>query len=52
MAARIKNLKISLKLYILIVIALSGMLIIGGISFFLMGKLNHENSNISTEFPA
>ncbi len=50
MAARIKNLKISLKLYILIVIALSGMLIIGGISFFLMGKLNHENSNISTEW--
>lgn len=50
MAARIKNLKISLKLYILIGIALSGMLIIGGISFFLMGKLNHENSNISTEW--
>ena len=47
MAAHIKNLKISLKLYILIAIALIGMLIIGGISFFLMGRLNHKNDNIS-----
>ena len=49
MAARIKNLKISLKLYILIVIALSGMLIIGGISFFLMGNSMSSQQN---GFPA
>ena len=48
MASRIKNLKISLKLYILIGVALSGMLIIGGISFYLMGVLNHRTDNIST----
>ena len=47
MAARIKNLKISLKLYILIGVALSGMLIIGGISFYLMGVLNHKTDKIS-----
>ena len=48
MAARIKNLKISLKLYILVGVALIGMLIIGGISFFLMGRLNSKSDNIST----
>ena len=47
MAAHIKNLKISLKLYILVGVALIGMLIIGGISFFLMGRLNHKTDNIS-----
>ena len=34
----IKNLKIRLKLYILIGVALLGMLIIGGMSFFLYGQ--------------
>ena len=48
MAAHIKNLKISLKLYILVGVALIGMLIIGGISFFLMGRLNSKSDNIST----
>ena len=47
MAAHIKNLKISLKLYILVGVALIGMLIIGGISFFLMGRLNSKTDNIS-----
>ena len=40
MIKRIQNLKISFKLYILVGVALIGMLIIGGMSFNLMGKLN------------
>ena len=46
----IRNLKIRLKLYILIGVALAGMLIIGGMSFFLMGRMNDMASDISTSW--
>ena len=38
MITRIRNMKIGLKLYILLGIALAGMLVIGGLSFNLMGR--------------
>lgn len=46
----IKNLRIRLKLYILVGVALAGMLIIGGMSFLLMGRLNEKTSDISTSW--
>ena len=46
----IKNLKIRLKLYILIGISLLGMLIISGMSFFLMGRMNNMTSDIATSW--
>ena len=46
----IKNLKIRLKLYILIGVALFGMLIISGMSFFLMGRMNDMTSDIATSW--
>ena len=46
----IKNLKIRLKLYILIGVALLGMLIISGMSFFLMGQMNDMTSDIATSW--
>ncbi len=46
----IRNLKIRLKLYILIGIALMGMFIIGGMSFYLMGRMNDTTSDISTSW--
>lgn len=46
----IQNLKISQKLYVLVGVALIGMLIIGGMSFSLMGKLNEKTSDISTSW--
>ena len=46
----IKNLKIRLKLYILIGVALIGMLIISGMSFFLMGRMNDMTSDIATSW--
>ncbi|MCI8373854.1 MAG: HAMP domain-containing protein [Lachnospiraceae bacterium] len=46
----IRNLKIRLKLYILIGVALIGMLIIGGMSFFLMGRMNEMTDDISTSW--
>lgn len=46
----IRNLKIRLKLYILIGVALLGMLIIGSMSFVLMGRLNEETTDISTSW--
>lgn len=46
----IRNLRIRLKLYILIGVALIGMLIIGGMSFLLMGKINSMTSEISTSW--
>ncbi len=46
----IKNLKIRLKLYILIGVALLGMLIISGMSFLLMGKMNDMTSDIATSW--
>ena len=46
----IKNLKIRLKLYILIGVALIGMLVIGSMSFILMGRLNDMTSDISTSW--
>ena len=46
----IKNLKIRLKLYILIGVALLGMFIISGMSFFLMGRMNDMTSDIATSW--
>ena len=46
----IRNLKIRLKLYILIGIALLGMLIIGGMAFLLMRRMNDITSDISTSW--
>ena len=46
----IKNLKIRLKLYILIGVALLGMLIISGMSFFLMGRMNDMTNDIATSW--
>lgn len=50
MIHHIKNLKIRLKLYILIGIALFGMLLIGGMSFFLMGQMNDMTNDIATSW--
>ena len=46
----IRNLKIRLKLYILIGIALFGMFFIGGMSFYLMGQMNEMTSDIATSW--
>jgi methyl-accepting chemotaxis protein len=46
----IRNLKIRLKLYILIGVALIGMLVIGGMSFNLMGRMNDMTGDISTSW--
>ncbi len=46
----IRNLKIRLKLYILIGVALFGMLVIGGMSFYLMGRMNDMTSDISVSW--
>ncbi|MDE7218236.1 MAG: methyl-accepting chemotaxis protein, partial [Oscillospiraceae bacterium] len=46
----IKNLKIRLKLYILIGVALLGMLIISGMSFFLMGRMNDMTNDIAASW--
>ena len=41
----IGNIRIRFKLYILIGVALLGMLIIGGMSFYLMGQMNEMTSD-------
>lgn len=46
----IRNLKIRLKLYILIGVALVGMFIIGGMSFYLMGRMNDMTNDIATSW--
>ena len=46
----IRDLKIRFKLYILIGVALIGMLAIGGMSFCLMGRMNDMASDISTSW--
>ncbi len=46
----IRNLKISFKLYILVGVALAGMLIIGGMSFFLMNRMNDKTNDITTSW--
>ncbi len=46
----IRNLKIRLKLYILIGVALIGMFMIGGMSFNLMGQMNEMTLDISTSW--
>ncbi len=46
----IRNLKIRFKLYVLVGVALIGMLIIGGMSFYLMGRMNDMTSDISTSW--
>lgn len=50
MIGYIRNLKIRLKLYILIGVALIGMFIIGGMSFYLMGRMNDMTSDITTSW--
>lgn len=50
MAEKIKNLKIGVKLYILVGIALAGMLLIGAISISLMGNLNGETVIIAEKW--
>lgn len=42
--------KIGLKLYILVGVALIGMLLIGGMSFILMGSMNERTSDIATSW--
>lgn len=46
----LQNLKIRVKLYILIGVALIGMFMIGGVSFHLMGQMNEMASDISTSW--
>lgn len=46
----IRNLKISVKLYILVGVALVGMIIIGGMSFFLMSQMDGRTRDISTSW--
>ncbi len=46
----IRDLKIRFKLYILIGVALIGMLAIGGMSFCLMGRMDDMTSDISTSW--
>lgn len=46
----IRNLKIRLKLYILVGVALLGMLIISGMSFFFMSQMNEMTNDISTSW--
>lgn len=50
MISFIRNLKIRLKLYILIGVALVGMFMIGGMSFNLMGQMNEMTLDISTSW--
>ncbi len=50
MISYIKNLRIRLKLYILVGVALVGMFIIGGMSFYLMGRMNDMTNDISTSW--
>lgn len=50
MGKNIQNLKIGRKLHILVGVALAGMLLIGGMSFSLMGRLNEMTSDISTSW--
>lgn len=46
----LKNLKIRIKLYILLGVALLGMFALGGMSFYLMGQMNEMTSDISTSW--
>lgn len=46
----IRNLKIRFKLYVLIGVALIGMFIIGGMSFYLMGRMNDMTNDITTSW--
>ena len=46
----LQNLKIRVKLYILIGVALFGMFMIGGMSFYLMGEMNEMTSDITTSW--
>lgn len=46
----LQDLKIRAKLYILIGVALIGMFAIGGMSFYLMGRMNEMTSDISTSW--
>ena len=46
----LRNLRIRFKLYVLIGVALIGMFIISGMSFFLMGRMNDMTNDISTSW--
>ena len=50
MTRKIQNLKIRFKFYVLVGVALIGMLLIGGMSFILMGNMNEKTSEISTSW--
>ena len=50
MAKVIQNLKIRFKFYVLVGVALLGMILIGGMSFALMGRMNEKTSDISTSW--
>lgn len=50
MSKAIRNLKIRAKLYILVGIALAGMLLIGGMSFSLMRTMNDNTTDIATSW--
>ena len=50
MISCLQNLKIRVKLYILIGVALFGMFLISGVSFYLMGEMNEMTSDISTSW--
>ena len=50
MGQRIKNLKISMKLYVLVGIALIGMLALGAVSIALMGSLNAQTDIIAEKW--
>ncbi len=50
MGDKIKNLKIRVKLYVLVGIALAGMLALGIVSFLLMGNLNGETNIIAEKW--
>lgn len=50
MISYIQNLKICRKLQILVGVALTGMLIIGASSFYLLGRMNGNTGNITTRW--
>ena len=50
MGEKIKNLKIRAKLYVLVGVALIGMLALGGVSFMLMGSLNGQTNIIAQKW--
>ncbi len=50
MVRKIQNLKIRFKFYVLVGVALAGMLLIGGMSLFLLGLMNDKVTDITTSW--